>query len=164
MPMPPAADMRRFTEPQAQTRGVSPVAGAPGSDQDYNMPKIAETVEGRKKRSRKIVRALRKLYPEADCALRHENPLQLLVATILSAQSTDRTVNNVAPVLFRRFKTARALAGASREQVEEIIHSTGFFRQKAKSIQGACRRIVEEFGGKIREKEPSSRDRQRCLP
>ncbi len=113
------------------------------------MPKIAETMECRKKRARKIVRALRKLYPEADCALQHKNPLQLLVSTILSAQSTDQTVNKVAPVLFKRFKTARALADASREQVEEIIHSTGFFRQKAKSIQLACRRIVDEFGGKV---------------
>lgn len=112
-------------------------------------PTTAEPLADRKKRVRKIITALKKLYPEADCALRHGNPLQLLIATILSAQSTDATVNKVTPVLFKRFKTARALANARREDVEEIIHSTGFFRQKTKSVQGACRKIVDDFGGEV---------------
>ncbi len=110
---------------------------------------IQEEIGRKKKRARRILRALGKLYPDADCALTHADPLQLLVATILSAQSTDETVNKVTPVLFKRFKTAKALAGASREELEEIIHSTGFFRQKAKTVQGACRRIVADFGGKV---------------
>ena len=108
-----------------------------------------ESPEARKKRMRSILTALGKLYPEAKCALTHRDPLQLLIATILSAQSTDETVNKVTPVLFKRYRTAKALAGAPREAVEDIIHSTGFFRQKAKSIQGACARIVEAFKGRV---------------
>lgn len=115
----------------------------------HTVPETRESLDNRKKRARKIVAGLRRLYPDADTALSHRSPLQLLVATILSAQSTDETVNKVTPVLFRRFKTADALADARREEVEEIIHSTGFFRQKAKSIQGACRKIVEDFGGTV---------------
>ena len=113
------------------------------------MPKASDAVTDIRRRARRIIAGLRKLYPEADCALTHNNPLQLLVSTILSAQSTDETVNKVTPVLFRRYKTAKALADAPREELEELIHSTGFFRQKAKSIQGACRRIVDDFGGKV---------------
>lgn len=119
-----------------------------------------ETIEQKKKRAKKISVGLRKLYPEADCALVHVDPLQLLIATILSAQSTDETVNRVTPVLFKRFKTAKALANAPREEIEEIIHSTGFFRQKAKSIQGAAQKITEQFGGKV----PDSMDDLVTLP
>ena len=109
----------------------------------------AESAGERKIRARRIVSALRRLYPDADCALVHVDPLQLLVATILSAQSTDDTVNKVTPVLFSRYGTARAIAEAGREDIEGIIHSTGFFRQKAKSIQGACAKIVGQFGGRV---------------
>ncbi|MCH7873493.1 MAG: endonuclease III [Planctomycetes bacterium] len=118
------------------------------------------SIEETKKRARKILAALRKLYPEADCALRHGDPFQLLIATILSAQSTDATVNKVTPVLFKKYKTARALASAPRESIEEIIHATGFFRQKTKSVQGACRKIVDSFGGKV----PSTMDELVTLP
>jgi endonuclease-3 len=111
--------------------------------------KTTEAASDRKRRARRILAGLRKLYPEADCALRHHDPLQLLIATILSAQSTDETVNKVTPVLFQRFPTAPDLAEASPEEVERIVHSTGFFRQKTKSIQGACRKMVQEFGGKV---------------
>ena len=124
------------------------------------MAKIRETTEARKKRTKKILAGLRKLYPEADCALTHHDPFQLLIATILSAQSTDETVNKVTPVLFKKYKTARALAGAPRESVEEIIHSTGFFRQKAKSVQGASQKIVDAFGGKV----PKTMDELVTLP
>lgn len=113
-----------------------------------------------KKRARRILTRLRKLYPKAGCALHHREPLELLVATILSAQCTDETVNKVTPVLFARFPTAAALAGAPLETIEEIIHSTGFFRQKAKSIQGSCRAIVEKFGGEV----PDSMDELLTLP
>jgi len=114
-------------------------------------PKVdtRETIGDKRKRAKRILAALRKIYPDADCALAHVDPLQLLIATILSAQSTDETVNKVTPVLFKRYKTAKALAEAPRDKIEEIIHSTGFFRQKAKSIQGACRKITDEFGGKV---------------
>lgn len=113
------------------------------------MLEINETIEEKTKRTRKIMTGLRKGYPHADCALIHKNPWQLLMATILSAQSTDETVNKVTPVLFKQFKTARALADAPQEQIEKIIHATGFFRQKAKSVQGTCRKIADEFGGKV---------------
>ena len=118
------------------------------------------SIEETKKRARKILAALRKLYPEADCALRHGDPFQLLIATILSAQSTDATVNKVTPVLFKKYKTARALADAPRESVEAIIHATGFFRQKTKSLQGACRKIIDSFGGKV----PDTMDELVTLP
>ena len=101
-----------------------------------------------------ILRLLRLLHPDAKCALDHENALQLLVATILSAQCTDERVNKVTPVLFARYPTAQALAEADREELEQIIHSTGFYRNKAKNVQEACRRIVTEYGGEV----PASMD------
>jgi endonuclease-3 len=111
--------------------------------------KTTETASDRKKRARQILTGLRKLYPQATCALSHADPLQLLIATILSAQSTDETVNKVSPVLFQSFPKARDLSDAPHEEIERIVHSTGFFRQKTKNIQGACRRIVEEFAGQV---------------
>jgi endonuclease-3 len=96
-----------------------------------------------------ILRLLRELHPDAKCALDFESPLQLLVATILSAQCTDERVNKVTPVLFARYPTAQALAEADREELEQVIHSTGFYRNKAKNVQEACRRIVTEFGGEV---------------
>jgi len=108
-----------------------------------------ESLADRKKRARKIITALKKLYPEADTALEHTSALELLVATILSAQSTDETVNKVTPVLLVRYPTVEKLAAAAPGDVEKIIHRTGFFRQKTKSIIGACRTIVEQFGGEV---------------
>lgn len=110
-----------------------------------------ETIEARKARAKKILAVLKKLYPDAECALRHEDPLQLLIATILSAQSTDETVNKVTPVLFAKYPTAKAIADAPAAEIEKIVHSTGFFRNKAKNVQGACRKIVEDFGGRVPE-------------
>lgn len=96
-----------------------------------------------------ILRLLRLAHPDAQCALDYASPLQLLVATILSAQCTDERVNKVTPVLFARFPTAQALAEADSEELEQIIHSTGFYRNKAKNVQAACRRIVTEYGGEV---------------
>ena len=98
---------------------------------------------------KKIMRRLRKAYPEAACGLRHADPLQLLVATILSAQCTDARVNLVTPSLFARYPTAADFARASSEDLENMIHSTGFFRAKARSIREACRDIVERHGGQV---------------
>jgi endonuclease-3 len=106
-----------------------------------------ETPQALARRSRRILAALHRLYPEATCALKHRDALQLLIATILSAQSTDETVNKVTPVLLGRYPSAKDLADAPQEEMEQIIHSTGFFRQKSKSIKGACRIIVDKFGG-----------------
>lgn len=107
-----------------------------------------------------ILTGLRAAHPDAKCALVHENALQLLVATILSAQCTDERVNMVTPELFKRYPNAQALADADSEELEAIIHSTGFFRQKAKSIQGAARRLVEAFGGEV----PAEMDELLTLP
>ncbi|MBL9076426.1 MAG: endonuclease III [Planctomycetes bacterium] len=86
---------------------------------------------------------------EPKCELDHQDPWQLLIATILSAQSTDRTVNTVTPLLFQKWPTPQALAAAPREEVEAVVHRTGFFRNKAKAIQGASLAIHEQFGGVV---------------
>jgi len=96
-----------------------------------------------------ILKALDEAYPDARCALDHRSPWELLVATILSAQCTDVRVNMVTPELFRRFPAPAAMAKASLPELEELIRTTGFFRNKAKSIQGAARKVTEEFGGKV---------------
>jgi len=98
-----------------------------------------------------ILKGLDEAYPEAVCALVHRTPWELLVATILSAQCTDVRVNMVTPELFRRFPTPAAMAKASLPELEELIKTTGFFRNKAKSIQGAARKIIADFNGKVPE-------------
>ena len=98
-----------------------------------------------------ILKALDEAYPNAECALHHRTPWELLVATILSAQTTDVRVNMVTPELFKRFPTPAAMAKASLPELEELIRTTGFYHNKAKSIQGAAKKITEEFGGKVPE-------------
>lgn len=98
-----------------------------------------------------ILKGLDEAYPDVECALTHSSPWELLVATILSAQCTDVRVNMVTPELFRRFPTPAAMAKATLPQLEELIRSTGFYRNKAKSLQGAARKIVEQFDGKVPE-------------
>ncbi|MBI4607047.1 MAG: endonuclease III [Planctomycetes bacterium] len=110
---------------------------------------LAEPTAERKARARKTLDGLKALYPDADCALHHRSAYELLVATILSAQSTDALVNKVTPALFERYPDARALAKAVPAELEAAIHSTGFFRQKAKSLLGAARRIAEAYGGEV---------------
>jgi endonuclease-3 len=96
-----------------------------------------------------ILKGLDESYPRAECALIHRSPWELLVATILSAQCTDVRVNLVTPELFRRFPTPQKMAKATLPQLEALIRTTGFFRNKAKSIQGAARKIVSDFGGQV---------------
>ena len=96
-----------------------------------------------------ILDTLQKTYPYAVCALHHKSAWQLLIATILSAQCTDVRVNLVTPALFKTFPTPKAMAAASLPELEEMVRTTGFFRNKAKSLQGAGRIITEEFGGKV---------------
>jgi endonuclease-3 len=100
-------------------------------------------------RAAEVSARLAALYPDAECALVHESPFQLLVATILSAQTTDENVNKVTPALFARYPTPSDLAHARPEDVEEIIHSTGFFRSKAKNIIGMARALDDEFDGEV---------------
>jgi endonuclease-3 len=114
----------------------------------------------RKQRAGKIARALARAYPDAVCALHHDDPFQLLVATILSAQCTDERVNMVTPSLFRKYPTPEKLARSSQADVEEIIKSTGFFRAKAKSLRGMAAKLVDEFAGVL----PRSIDELTQLP
>ncbi len=101
------------------------------------------------KRATKVAKLLALEYPAAKCALEFSNPLQLLIATILSAQCTDVRVNMVTPALFKKYRTAADFAAAKRSDLEKAIQSTGFFRAKAKSIQACCQKLVEEHGGKV---------------
>jgi endonuclease-3 len=96
-----------------------------------------------------ILRALDEAYPDAVCALHHTSPWELLVATILSAQCTDVRVNMVTPALFKRFPTPAAMAKAALPELESLIKTTGFFRNKAKSIKGAAQKIVTDFAGQV---------------
>lgn len=102
-----------------------------------------------RKRVSEIIGGLRREFPESRTALKFETPFQVLVATILAAQCTDERVNKITPGLFRKYPTAEAFASADREDLENEIRSTGFFRNKAKSILGAAKRIVEDFGGRV---------------
>ncbi len=101
------------------------------------------------KRIGKIIRILRQEYPASRTALAFETPLQILVATILAAQCTDERVNKITPTLFKKYPTVADLAKADREELENIIRPTGFFRNKAKSIVAAAKKIVEDFGGRV---------------
>ncbi|MEM6519952.1 MAG: endonuclease III [Cyanobacteria bacterium P01_D01_bin.71] len=103
----------------------------------------------KKQRALETLARLKQLYPNATCSLNYETPTQLLVATILSAQCTDERVNLVTPALFERFPDADAMAAADLAEIETLVRSTGFYRNKAKNIQGACRKIVTEFGGEV---------------
>ena len=99
--------------------------------------------------ARTVVRRLRKEYPDAECALLHANPYELIVATILSAQCTDEMVNRVTPKLFRRYPAAQKLARARQTTVERLVHSTGFYRNKAKNLIGMAKAVMSDFGGEV---------------
>ncbi|MBX6315842.1 MAG: endonuclease III [Isosphaeraceae bacterium] len=124
------------------------------------MPRRPAPGPERRRQARRIVRALAKLYPEAQCALEHRDPYQLLVATILSAQCTDARVNQVTPALFARYPDARTLAAADQAEVERLIHSTGFYRAKAKNLIAMAQALVERHGGQI----PADLDALTALP
>jgi endonuclease-3 len=111
-------------------------------------------------RIREILKRLQTLYPEATCALTHRNAWELLVATILSAQSTDVGVNRVTPVIFAKYPTVQDFAALEPEQLQPDVKSTGFFRNKAKSVVGAAKKIVNDFGGKV----PDNMDDLLTLP
>ena len=109
----------------------------------------AESPVARTRRARRMYRALLERYPYAHCELDFETPLQLLVATVLSAQTTDIMVNSVTPTLFSRWPTAEALAGADREEMEAVLRPTGFFRAKTNSVTKLSAAIVERFDGEV---------------
>jgi endonuclease-3 len=120
------------------------------------MPRSAprEPTEAKAQRVRKIIGGLQKAYPNAHCELNHSNPLELLIATILSAQCTDKRVNLVTPGLFQKYRSASDFAAADTATLEREIQSTGFFRNKTKSIKTACQAIVDKHGGQV----PSTMD------
>jgi endonuclease-3 len=121
---------------------------------------MRESLDAKRGRARKIIRALKKAYPDAKIALNFSNPLELLVATILAAQCTDERVNMVTPALFAKYRTARDWAQADLAVLERLIHSTGFFRAKARAIVGMARALVERHGGEV----PRTRDALTALP
>lgn len=102
-----------------------------------------------KKRTREVIKRLKTEYPDAHCELSHTNPFELLIATILSAQCTDARVNIVTADLFRKYRGPADFLTVPRSELEKDIHSTGFFRNKAKNIQSACQTIIEEHGGEV---------------
>jgi endonuclease III len=112
-------------------------------------PKYPASLAERKRQAARVIERLAADYPAAECALAFSNPLELLIATILSAQCTDVRVNMVTPDLFRRYRSAGDFANAKLPELEKAIQSTGFFRNKAKNIQACCRQIVDENGGEV---------------
>ena len=119
-----------------------------------------ESARARRQRTGEILARLRREYPDAHTALDHRNAFQLLVATILSAQCTDKRVNEVTPALFRRFPTPRELAGASLAELEELVRTTGFYHNKARALLGLGQALVTEHGGKV----PATMEELRRLP
>jgi endonuclease-3 len=122
------------------------------------MPRESKTA--RKARTLRIIEALEQAYPNAHCALDHDNPLQLLVATILSAQCTDRRVNRVTPELFATYRSARDFADADPDALAEQVRSTGFYRNKSRNIIAACRTLADDHGGQV----PRTMDELLALP
>jgi len=120
------------------------------------MPADSET----RKSARAVYRILSKTYPEIRCELDFKNPLELIVATVLSAQCTDKRVNTITPALFKKYKTAKAYAGADIHQLEELVFQTGFYRAKARHIKGIGIKLLEEFNGEV----PSTLEELITLP
>jgi len=108
-----------------------------------------ESKQAKQDRTKRIIQGLNAAYPDAHCELDHSNPLELLIATILSAQCTDKRVNLVTPQLFKKYPTASAYAAAPEVELQEAIKSTGFFRNKTKSIKAACQALVERHDGEV---------------
>lgn len=119
-----------------------------------------ESRKARRERLAAVLAALEALYPDSKCSLDHENALQLVVATVLSAQTTDAAVNRVTPALFARFRTAQDFADASQEEMEEHLKTLNFFRNKSKSLIGLGRALVERHGGEV----PAEMDALTQLP
>ena len=106
-------------------------------------------IANKKLRTAEIIKRLKKAYPDAHCALEHSNPFELLIATVLSAQCTDARVNIVTADLFRKYRGPQDFVDVSQQELEKDIHSTGFFRNKAKNIKAASQRLIEVYGGNI---------------
>src|SRR6516164_8235331 len=160
----PRGQQSRGTRRKGKPRGGTGVPVRPGSGKKPAAKKIPTAAKGYNPlapdRIYKILQGLDQLYPDVTCALEHRSAWELLVATILSAQSTDVNVNRVTPVLFQKYPTVQDFAALKPEQLEPDVRSTGFFRNKSKSVVGAAKKIVAEFGGQV----PDEMDKLLTLP
>ena len=143
------ATKSRPVHPSPQRKRGAPALGQAPQRKRGARPARREPDAARRARAARILERLRAAYPDATCALHHDSALSLLVATILSAQCTDERVNRVTPDLFRRYPAARDLAAADAADLEAAIRSTGFFRNKTKSLLGMARRLCAEHGGQV---------------
>jgi endonuclease III len=156
---------KRVRIPGTSSRSVTPSRSAAKSVPDAGKSR-ARTSQSKRynpvapDRVNEILKRLDQLYPDVTCALTHKSAWELLVATILSAQSTDVNVNRVTPEIFRKYPTVQDFAALTPEQLEPDVRSTGFFRNKSKSVVGAAKKIVAEFGGKV----PDEMDKLLTLP
>jgi endonuclease-3 len=151
MPRPRSSEKVTSTRPPQRTRATSSGGRAATTAPPSRSPRQRADAVANERRERAAAVHLRlaRALPEPRCELDFRSPFELLVATILSAQSTDRTVNAVTPALFARFPTPAALAAAPQEEVEALVHATGFYRNKAKAIRGAAAALVDRFGGEV---------------
>lgn len=152
--------MKSQTDPRAKTAQTVVTKKKPNKAKSAASGKRPKTAAERQARVVEILRRLDLMYPGATCALHHDNPWQLLVATILSAQCTDKRVNEVTPGLFAKYPTPQDFAAARPEVLAGDIRSTGFFNNKAKSIVGAAKKVVGEFGGQV----PKTMDEMLTIP
>ncbi len=155
----PARPARAAAAPAADNAAAAP-DGAPPRPHLTPGQARRESGAARRRRTAQILDRLHRAYPHAQTALHHDNPYQLLVATILSAQCTDQRVNMVTPALFRRFPSPRELAKATIPELEELVRTTGFFHNKARSLLGLGQALVAEHGGKV----PDTMEELRGLP
>jgi len=153
-----ASESRGASRQRSSNGRTTGISSPPSSKKPANAPKAYNPVAP--ERVREILKRLNDLYPAATCALTHSSAWELLVATILSAQSTDVNVNRVTPPLFEKYPTVEDFAKLNPEQLEPDIRSTGFFRNKSKSVVGAAKKIVGDFGGEV----PSDMDQLLTLP
>jgi endonuclease-3 len=146
----PAASKRSVAASRAQSRPATktPSKRTAAATRPASTKRAGAAVDLRAQ-AKQVVRALAKAYPDATCALKHQNAYQLIVATILSAQCTDERANMVTPTLFAKYPDVRALAAADQAELEAMIRSTGFFRAKSTSLRGMAKAVVENFGGEI---------------
>jgi endonuclease III len=153
---------RRIPKPLPPIRTKTPPLPKPGKGGAPTTPKATSTKYDplAPERVREILKRLDERYPKATCALHHKSPWELLVATILSAQCTDARVNMVTPVLFEKYPTVKHFAALKPEELEPDIRSTGFFRNKSKSVVGAAKKLVSEFGGEV----PNDMEKLLSLP
>jgi endonuclease III len=145
---------------KARTAGVKPKVQSPKPKARPSKPKTRRRFAPPRERAPEIYARLEAEYPNAECALDHRNPYELLVATILSAQCTDERVNMVTPALFKRFPTPESLSVAEPAEVEDLIRSTGFFRNKARNLLGMSNAVVDKHAGQV----PASMDALVALP